>query len=120
MEIIEHGTPVVDVAPFVEDTTFYVDVGPFFDRFEASQLTVLKSTDPDLVAFIESCRTRKWIWTKHPLVAMGIDRAITLGIAGVDAAMKDRIMNKPARWPEQSALIKLYFPEQETIARQRT
>ena len=111
------GAPQNDLPQ--EDTTYYVDVGPFFDRFEAAQLTVLKNRDPDLVAFIESCRTRKWIFTKHPFVAMGVDRCIALGIPGVDAAMKDRIMNKPARWSEQSALIKLYFPEQEVIARSR-
>lgn len=111
--------PQHDTTP-QEDTTFYVDVGPFFDRFEAAQLEVLKSTDPDLKAFIESCRTRKWIWTKHPFVAQGVDRCIALGIAGVDAAMKDRIMNRSARWSEQSALIKMFFPEQETIARTRT
>jgi len=105
--------------PAREDTSFYVDVGPFFDRFGAAQLAALKSTDPDLAAFVRSCENRKWIWTKHPFVGQGIDRAIALGIAGVDAAAKAAIQNTPARWSEQSALIKLYFPEQEAVARGR-
>ena len=93
----------------VEDTTFLVDVGPFFDRFEASQLAVLACTDPTVKAFIESCKVRKWIYTKHPFVAMGIDAIIAAGVSGVDAAMKARIQNTPARYSEQESLLKLYF-----------
>lgn len=100
---------VFPLDPPAEDTTYLVDVGPFFDRFEAAQLAVLSHTDPMLRAFIESCKVRKWIYTKHPFVAMGVDRVISLGIAGVDAAMKARIMDTPARYSEQESLLKLYF-----------
>lgn len=102
-----------------EDTSFYIDVGPFWDRFGAAQLCVLKGTDPDMQAFVQSCMIRKWIYTKHPFIGQGIDRAIALGIPGVDAALKAAIQNTAARWSEQHALIKTYFPEQEVIARLR-
>lgn len=102
-----------------EDTSFYVDVGPFFDRFEASVMAVLTTTDPAIKAWITNVNIRKWIWTKHPSIGQAIDAMIALGIPGVDAAMKARIQNTPARWSEQSALIKLYFPEQEVLAKIR-
>ncbi|MBB2485396.1 hypothetical protein H5407_09170 [Mitsuaria sp. WAJ17] len=92
-----------------EDTSFYVDVGPFFDRFEAAQLAVLGSTDPTVRAFLESCKVRKWIWVKHPFVGQGIDAIIAAGTPGVDASLKARIQGTPARPSEQAALLKLYF-----------
>lgn len=95
--------------PVADDTTFLVDVGPFFDRFEAAQLAVLASANGTVKAFMESCKVRKWIYTKHPFVAQGIDAIIAAGVPGVDAAMKDRIINTPARYSEQKSLLKLYF-----------
>ncbi len=102
-----------------EDTTFFVDVGSFFDRFEASMMAVRSTTDPTIKAWISNVNIRKWIYTKHSSIGQALDAMISLGIPGVDEAMKDRIQNIPARWSEQSALIKLYFPEQEEIAKAR-
>ena len=102
-----------------EDTSFYVDVGPFFDRFGASMLAVLSTTDPTLKAWITNVNIRKWVFTKHPSIGQAIDMMIAQGIVGVDAALKNAVQNTPARWSEQSALIKLYFPEQEETARNR-
>lgn len=102
-----------------EDTSFYVDVGPFFDRFGASMMAVLTITDPTVKAWIANVNIRKWVYVKHPSVGQAIDAIIALGTPGVDAAMKAAIQNTPARWSEQSALIKLYFPEQESLAKSR-
>lgn len=102
-----------------EETLFYVDIGPFFDRFGSSMMAVLTNTDPTLKAWINNVQIRKWIWTKHASVGQAIDAMIALGISGVDAAMKTAVQNTPARWSEQSALIKLYFPEQEELAKTR-
>ena len=98
---------VVELAK--EDTTYYVDVGPFFDRFGSAQLNVLMSTNSVVKAWIESVKVRKWVDVKHPLVAQGIDAIISAGVSGVDAALKDAIINTPASHAEQAALLKLYF-----------
>lgn len=100
---------IVDKPKLQEDTAFLVDVGPFFDRFESAQLAVLACPDSTVRAFLESCKVRKWIYTKHPFVSMGIDAIIAAGVVGVNAAMKDRIQNVPARRSEQDALLKLFF-----------
>lgn len=91
------------------DTTFLLDVGPFFDRFESAKYAVLCSLSISVQAVIKDAQSRNWIDLKHPAVAQGIDVIIGAGVAGVDAALKDRILNTPASDTENYALRKVYF-----------
>ena len=88
---------------------WYIDIGPFFDRFGAAKLAVLSSTNPIAKAVVTDAMVRKWIDLKLPSVAMGVDALISQAIPGVDLALKDAIINTPVSHAEQAALIKLYF-----------
>lgn len=101
---------VLDAAPS-EPTSWawYIDIGPFFDRFGAAKMAVLTSTNAVAKAIVMDCTVRKWIDLKHPSVQSGIDALIAVGVPGVDADLKSAIVNTPVTDEENSALRKLYF-----------
>jgi hypothetical protein len=90
-------------------TDWLIDVGPFLDRFESAKFAVLTSSNAGVKAVISDCQMRKWIDLKNPAVAQGIDVVISAGVEGVDAALKDRILNTPVADMHNFALRKLYF-----------
>jgi hypothetical protein len=92
-----------------QSTDWLIDIGPFFDRFGAAQITVLAHPDAQVQAVVKSVMARKWISLKRPDVAVLLDLVISKGIAGVDAALKDAILNTPVRPEENLALRKTYF-----------
>ena len=99
----------INVGPVQEDTSTYIDIGPFFDRFGAAQLAVLMSSDAVVKAWIQSVMVRKWVDLRHPAVPLGIDAIIAAGVDGVDLALKEAILTTPISYAEQSALLALYF-----------
>lgn len=88
---------------------WYIDIGPFFDRFGAAKMNVLSSTHPVARAVVTDTMVRKWIDLKNPNVALGIDALIAIGITGVDAALKTAIIDTPVTEEERGALLKTYF-----------
>jgi len=97
--------PVVPVSPVYE---WYIDIGPFFDRFGTQKLPVLMSTDATLQAILRDVQARKWIDLKRPDVAQSV-AYIGSKIAGVDAAMQTTILTNPISADEQMALRKMFF-----------
>ena len=91
------------------DTTWYIDVGPFFDRFGSAKMNVLTSTSAVAQAVVKDAQIRKWIDLKHPSVAAGIDALIAAGVTGVTADLKAAILNTVPTSDEGMALRKLYF-----------
>lgn len=47
--------------PVLPAAAWYINVGPFFDRFGAWKLPTLSSTDPVVQAVIKDCSVRKYI-----------------------------------------------------------
>jgi hypothetical protein len=92
-----------------QSTEWLIDIGPFFDRFGAAQIAVLAHPDAQVQAVVKTVMARKWISLKRPDVAVLLDLVISKGIAGVDAALKDAILNTPVRPEENLALRKAYF-----------
>ncbi len=90
-------------------TAWLIDVGPFFDRFEAAKFGVLTSAHVGVQAVVKDAQTRKWIDLQHPAVAQGVDVIISAGIPGVDAPLKARILTRPVTEAENFALRKVYF-----------
>ena len=91
------------------DTTWFIDVGPFFDRFGAAKMNVLTSTSVIAQAVVKDAQIRKWIDLKHPSVAAGIDALMAVGVSGVTADLKAQILNTAPTPDEGMALRKLYF-----------
>lgn len=87
---------------------WYIDVGPFFDRFGAVKMQVLTSTDAGVRALITDIQVRKWIDLKLPEVAQSL---VYLGsvIPSVTPALQSSILNTPVGEHENLALRKLYF-----------
>ena len=106
----QSGGGVVGAAP-TESTPYewYIDVGPFFDRFGNAKMSVLASSNAVARAIVTDCSIRKWIDLKHPSVASGIDALIAQGIPGLDINLRNAIINTPVSKMEQNSLIKLYF-----------
>lgn len=87
---------------------WYIDIGPFFDRFGAAKMAVLTSTDPGVKALLADINIRKWIDLKHPSVAQGL-AYIGSKITAVTPALQQAIMTTPVTAEENLALRKLYF-----------
>lgn len=87
---------------------WYIDIGPFFDRFGAAKMAVLTSTDSGVKALITDIQIRKWIDLKLPEV----DQALAyLGsvIPAVTTELQSAILETPVAEHENLALRKLYF-----------
>jgi len=93
----------------VNEWDWYIDVGPFFDRFGPAQIEVLKSADLDVQAFIKSAMARKWIDLKNTLTAQGVHLICGRVPAAADRA--NYVLNTPVGPEENRALRTIYFKE---------
>jgi hypothetical protein len=93
----------------VTDITWFIDVGPFFDRFGASKIAVLASSDPVVKACVSDVQSRKWVDLKRGDLSQAIDLIIAANIPGVNSTLKNSILNTLVAPAEQLALKKLYF-----------
>lgn len=87
---------------------WFIDIGPFFDRFGPAKMQVLTSTDAGVRALITDIQIRKWIDLKLPEV----DQALAyLGsvIPAVTTELQSAILETPVAEHENLALRKLYF-----------
>jgi hypothetical protein len=98
-------------APKSADTTWLIDIGPFFDRFGAAKMSVLTSANAVAQAIVKDAQVRKWIDLKHSSVAAGIDALIAAAVPGVTAELKSQIINTPPTPEENMALRRVYFGE---------
>lgn len=83
-----------------------IERGPFFDRFGAAQLAVLRDTDPDVQAFVKSATVRQWINLRHQLVIDGV-ALIAARVSAVDEACVDYVLRSPVAPHENFNLRKL-------------
>lgn len=88
--------------------TWFIDLGPFYDRFGASKMAVLTSTDPGVKALLTDLGIRKWVDLKHPSVAQAL-AYIGTKVATVTPAVQTAILTAPVTDSENMALRKLYF-----------
>lgn len=87
---------------------WFIDIGPFFDRFGSAKLAVLTSTDTGVKAVVTDCTVRKWIDLQRPDVATAL-AYIGSVVPAVDAALRAAILTTPVGDHENLALRKLYF-----------
>lgn len=86
---------------------WYIDVGPFFDRFGASAFTIASSEDAQVRGLMALVTPRKWIDLKRQDVSMFLDLLIGKGL--ITAEQKAAILTTPVTYLEQSALVRQYF-----------
>ena len=102
---------VVEVPPEVPEPPiwlWYIDIGPFFDRFGPAKMAVLTSADPGVKAILSDTQIRKWVALNATEVAQSIDY-IRSKVPAVTQALRDAILFTPVKPEENLALRKLYF-----------
>ncbi len=86
---------------------WYIDVGPFFDRFGQKALAVVSSEDAMVKGLVLMTLSRKWIDLKRPDVGMFLGLLVSKGL--IDMTDLQRILTTPVSHSEQSALVRSYF-----------
>lgn len=102
--------PPVPPTPPVDPCEWLIDLGPFYDRFGATKMAVLTSTDAGVKAIMQDVSIRKWIDLKRADVASALAYIGSI-IPSVDTALQTSILTTPVTLEENRALRKLYFPK---------
>ena len=87
---------------------WYIDVGPFFDRFGSAKLAVLTSADAGVQAVLKDTQVRRWLDLKLPEIAQSVDYVASV-VPAVTPELKEAILTTPVAEHENLALRKLYF-----------
>ena len=103
--VVETPEPPAPAAPEWE---WYIDIGPFFDRFGAAKLPVLTSADVGVQAIIKDTQVRKWLDLNLPEIEQSV-QYIASKIPELTAELQDQIVNTKPAEHENLALRKLYF-----------
>jgi hypothetical protein len=88
--------------------TWFIDVGPFFDRFGAFKLPILINSDPGIKGLITDLQVRKWVDLQNNEVAAGLAYISTI-IPAFTSDIRLQILTTPVTSEENRALRKLYF-----------
>ncbi len=101
--------PIVPPAVVIPDPAeFLIDVGPFFDRFGATKMAVLTSTDAGVKALLQDMQIRHWIDLTRTEVAQALSYIGSV-IPAVDSVLQTAILTSPVLPNENLALRKSYF-----------
>lgn len=101
---VENGVIVLVVDP----SEWFIDIGPFYDRFGAAKMAVLTSADPGVKAIMADVQIRKWIDLQRADVISAL-AYIGSKVPLVDAALQTHILTTPVSPEENLALRRLYF-----------
>lgn len=87
---------------------WFIDHGPFYDRFGAAKTAVLTSSDVGVRAILEDVKIRKWIDLKRVDVAQSL-AYIGSVVSAVTPELQASVLTTPVAAEENLALRKLYF-----------
>lgn len=87
---------------------WYIDIGPFFDRFGAAKMPVLTSDDVGVQAIIKDTQVRKWLDLRLPEIEQSV-QYIASKVPELTTELQDQIVNTKPEGHENLALRKLYF-----------
>lgn len=94
--------------PPAPEWEWYIDIGPFYDRFGAAKMAVLTSPDAGLKAILADLNIRKWVDLKRADVAQAL-AYVGSAVPAVTPALQGAILNTPVADIENLALRRLYF-----------
>lgn len=103
--VVETPEPPAPAAPIWE---WYIDIGPFFDRFGAAKMAVLTSADAGVQAIIKDTQVRKWLDLRLPEIEQSV-QYIASKVPELTAELQDQIVNTKPAEHENLTLRKLYF-----------
>lgn len=96
------------ITPAVDPAEWFIDVGPFFDRFGALKMAILTSPDAGVKAILADLQVRHWIDLKRPDVAQGLAYVGSV-VTQLTPALQAVVMTTPVAITENLVLRKLYF-----------
>ncbi len=96
------------VPEVIQPYEWFIDIGPFFDRFGDTKLYILTSADPGIKAILADIQIRKWIDLKRTDVATSLAYIGSI-IPALTQSKQNMIMNVIPSDEENLALRKLYF-----------
>ena len=100
--------PEPAVPALVDPTAWFIDIGPFYDRFGAAKMAVLTSTDAGVKAIMSDVQIRKWIDLQRADVASSL-AYIGSVVPALTPAIQTAILTTPVTAEENLALRKVYF-----------
>lgn len=103
--VVETPEPPAPPAPVWE---WYIDIGPFFDRFGAAKMAVLTSSDAGVQAILKDTQVRKWLDLRLPEIEQSV-QYVASKVPELTAELQDQIVNAKPADHENLALRKLYF-----------
>ena len=103
--VVETPEPPAPAAPVWE---WYIDIGPFFDRFGAAKMAVLTSSDAGVQAILKDTQVRKWLDLRLPEIDQSV-QYVASKVPELTAELQDQIVNTKPAEHENLALRKLYF-----------
>lgn len=95
-------------APQADPCEWFIDIGPFFDRFGAAKMAVLTSTDAGVKAIVADVSVRKWIDLQRADVATALAYVGSV-VPSVTGALQTAILTTSVTADENMALRKLFF-----------
>ena len=95
-------------APPTPEWEWYIDIGPFFDRFGAAKMAVLTSADVGVQAVLKDTQVRKWLDLRLPEIEQSV-QYIASKVPALTTELQDQIVNTKPEEHENLALRKLYF-----------
>lgn len=109
--------PVVPTPVTPPVWAWYIDIGPFSDRFGVKAFAVDSSPDPFVQSFNRDLNRRKWVDLKDPRVAMALGYLAGQTVPGIGTiaapiltpAEVNIFLTTPVQPEENLALRKLYF-----------
>jgi hypothetical protein len=100
--------PVAPPPEVIQPYEWFIDIGPFFDRFGDTKMSILTSPDPGIKAILADIQIRKWIDLKRTDVATSLAYIGSI-IPALTQSKQNMIMNVIPSDEENLALRKLYF-----------
>ena len=103
--VVETPEPPAPPAPVGE---WYIDIGPFFDRFGAAKMPVLTSADIGVQAILKDTQVRKWLDLRLPEIEQSV-QYIASKVPELTVQLQEQIINTKPAEHENLALRKMYF-----------
>lgn len=100
--------PPTPPTPSPDPCEWLINVGPFFDRFGATKMAVLTSTDAGVKAILQDVSVRMWIDLQRADVSSAL-AYIGSVVPAVDSTLQTAILTTPVTLEENRALRKQFF-----------
>lgn len=109
--VVPYVTPSIPAAPPTPEAVYqwFIDIGPFLDRFGSSKILILSSTNATVKAIITDLQVRKWVDLKRADVLTALQAIAALIPGSLTQEQITSILSTPVGEFENMALRKTYF-----------